>query len=176
MAATAPTTCSQVSSTSNSGRTASARATCCLGGGSARIHADRHGDRCRNQAGIGHRRQFDDPYAVAKSRHEPTGRRHRQASFAYSTGAGEGDEAVVGREILDLAQLSVPTDQLGNRLWQVCRRHAPLRLRRGGTLAIPISPTCRVITNFPDELIATAGNRADQVAVGSKRGAQRRDL
>ena len=80
------------------------------------------------------------------------------------------------REILDLAQLFVPADQLGNRLRQVCWRHAPLRLRRGRTLAIPISPTWRVIANFPDKLIATAGNGADQVAVGSKRGAQRRDL
>ena len=104
------------------------------------------------------------------------GHRHRQACFANSTGTGEGYEAVARREILDLAQLFVPADQLGNRLRQVCRRHTRLRLRRGRALAIPISPTCRVIANFPDELIATAGNGADQVAVRSKRSTQRRDL
>ena len=76
------------------------------------------------------------------------------------------------REILNLGQLFIPTDELGNRPRQICRRQTRLRLRRGRDGCIPVSPTNRVITDFPDELIATARDSTDQIAVRSKGGSQ----
>lgn len=71
------------------------------------------------------------------------------------------------REILDLAELFVPADQLGDLPRQVRWMHTRLKRRRSDRDS-PISAADRIIGDFPNELIATARDGSDQVAVRSK--------
>ncbi|HTW51375.1 MAG TPA: hypothetical protein VME45_05710 [Stellaceae bacterium] len=81
-----------------------------------------------------------------------------------------------GDEVQDLGKLLVPTDQLGNRLRQVCRRRRRFALGHCHTGAGALIGNGRQNADPAGELISAPGHRADQLAVGAQRSAQRRDL
>jgi hypothetical protein len=79
-----------------------------------------------------------------------------------------------GDEIQDLAELLLPADQLGNRLWSVGRRQdrCGLRCDRANGLA----RACRHHADLAGELVAASGDRAGQLALRPEGGAQGRNL
>jgi hypothetical protein len=90
--------------------------------------------------------------------------------LADPAGAGQGNEPVDGGEAQDFTQLVIPADQLGNRLRQVGgRRHN--RFCTG----VPYS-ALRQKSDIAGKLIASSGDRSDQVSMIPKGGAQRRNL
>ena len=97
----------------------------------AEFEPDRRGDRGRNQAGIGKRRELGEPDAVGKFRQQLARGRDGEPRLADAAGAGEGDQPMRGGKADDFAQFIVPPDQLGDRLRQVGRRQGRSGLRRG---------------------------------------------
>ena len=99
-------------------RSASARATRCA---ATELNPDSGNHRGRDQTGIGEGRELGEPHAVSKMRPQFACKRESQRCFPDTAGAGQRDEPMHGDEIQDLAQLLLPANQLGHRLWYVCR-------------------------------------------------------
>ncbi|HEV7995173.1 MAG TPA: hypothetical protein VGP52_02825 [Stellaceae bacterium] len=72
----------------------------------------------------------------------------------------------------DFVDFGIPADQLGNRLRQVRRRQG----RRGHPGAGALVRARRQDADLAGELVAASGDRADQLALRPKGGAQRRDM
>ncbi len=78
-----------------------------------------------------------------------------------------------GGEAQDLVEIVVPADQLGNRFRQVRWRRGRCGPRRGADALVPAR---RQDADLARELIAVSGDRADQLTLRPKGGAQRRNL
>ena len=99
-----------------------------------------------------------------------------EAGLTDASGTCQGDEPVGGGEAQDLLEFDLAADQLGNRLRQVRRRAGC-----GGNLHGRVCNRRRIRArrdrpDLPGELVASSGNRADQVAIRSEDVAQGRDL
>ncbi len=99
-----------------------------------------------------------------------------KACLADSPGAGERHEPMGGSEAQDFKQAVVPADQLGNRLWQVCRWCSQPWLRRNRASVGTGFHVFSRKTDLSGELIAASWDGADQRSLRPEGGAQRRNL
>jgi hypothetical protein len=81
------------------------------------LDADNRGDRRRDEAGVSHGRQLDEPDTVGKVADERDGHLNRQARLATAAGTGEGQEAIRGQQDFDIEHVLAPPNEGG----EMCR-------------------------------------------------------
>ena len=79
--------------------------------GPSRMSSDRR-HRLRHQAGIGQRRQIDDPDAVGKAIEHVRGQLERQARLAAAAGAGERQQPGGRDEPQELRDFPIAPDEV----------------------------------------------------------------
>ena len=140
------------------------------------VETELRGDGRRHEVGIRKRRELDSPDPVGEFRQQASCDLEAEARLADPSGTRQGDQAVGGGEAQDLLELDVAADQLGNRLGQV-RRWAGWGGHLHGRPCNRLRMRARRDrADLPGKLVASSGNRADQVAVRSEGVAQGRDL
>jgi hypothetical protein len=100
--------------------------------------------------------------------------REREPRLADAASAGQGDEPMRGGEAQNLAQVVFPADQLGNRL-RLIRRDQNGSRHRGARIDALVRAR-RQKADLARELVTASGDRADQGALRSEGGAQRRNV
>ncbi|HTB47669.1 MAG TPA: hypothetical protein VK741_28885 [Acetobacteraceae bacterium] len=136
----------------------------------------RGGDGDRDEGGIRQRRKLDDPDPVTKVGQQAPRGFQGEARLADATNAGQGNDTVPGREVLDFLQFAITADQSGNRRGQVRQRRGEIGRRRRGLRTCLRRSTRQGRAHGAGELVAASGNGTDQIAIGPEDPAQCRDL
>ena len=121
-------------------------------------------DGDRDEVGIGERPELREPGAIEEPWQQLPRRLERQSCLADATRAGQGHEAVCDDQVRDVAERSLPPDQLGLRRGKVreARRH-------GGAGRHPLA-------DLAGELVPAAGHGSNEIAIGAEHLAQCGDL
>src|ERR1700736_3039713 len=142
----------------------------------AEIETERGGDGDRHEVGIRQRRELDRPNPVDEFGQQVPGDLEAETRLPDPSSTRQGDQTVGGGEAQDLLELQIAADQFGNRLRYV--RHWAGRGgdRHGRLCNRPRMRPRLKRADLAGELVASSGNRADQVAIRSEGVAQSRDL
>jgi hypothetical protein len=142
----------------------------------SKIQPERGRDGGRDKLGIRPRRQLDDPDPIGKSWQQMSANLESEACLANATRADQRDKTLTGAELHDLVQLDFAPNQFRNRFRQI-RRSKGRSSDRGGPSGVRQRiRTRRDCADLAGKLLASSGNRADQIAIRSKCLPQCRDL